>query len=502
MAQNDNDERRQLMDRFLLETRDHPESAFFSEEEVVEIFDYANDFDNDFVRCEALLYGATHYPASDELRVRRGFQYFYQGVDVRLIRQVLVQVDPANVLGRILTVRLDEDTTPENIAPKLTALLATVAELNDEEVIQLIDLAADAQATDWIIEKKGEILKRCSYLPTPLYEMGDVLHEAGRFTEAAALFDELVELEPFNTDFWCRLTESAAAASDYDRALEAADYALAIAPDDRTSRLLKARVLFAMEKGAEEIVTLLDPFVFDPLDSDYPEVLPLQIYVSALASIEGDKPVRACRALERANDILPGDSSIIFGLIMTGSDSLRDRVMRYLNADESLDSEGVITLTEKIMDQGEQMKGLAADVAEAYFSVRPTDPLAERMFCLLYYDGRYADVVRIFREFVDAYSDDKPQPGAPVVNPVVRAAYIMSRLRTAKGEEERAKAIEETVALLHSNSVVSNMRDSFLANGMLRSIFPVLEYVINHPRYRASSLDRLDPFPTQYNTKK
>lgn len=503
MAQNDNDERRQLMDRFLLETRDSPESAYFSEEEIVEIFDYANDFDNDFVRCEALMYGAAHYPESDALRVRRGFQYFYQGVDVRLIRQALVQVDPANTLGRILALRLEDDTTSDNIAPRLTALLESITQLDDEEAIQLIDLAADASATDWLIESKDAIIKRCSYLPTPLYEMGDVLYEAGRFTEAAAFFDELVGLEPFNIDFWCRLAETVAAAGDYDRALEAIDYAIAIDPDNRLARVLKARVLFAMEKEPEQIVSLLEPLVFDLLDPEHPDVLPMKIYVSTLSWIDGDNPDRPRAALEQANDILPANRELLTGLILTGSDTLRDRVMRYLKADAEIDSETVVALTEKLMSRGgPDMKSLAADVAEAYFSSRPTDPMAERMFCLLYMDKRYDDVIRIFEEFTDAFGEEQPPRDAPVNDPVVKTAYVMSRLRRAKGEEEKLGAMIELIQTINMPPTARNMQESLTINGMIRVLQPIMEYIGDHPRWRAQSLDRFDPFPNPHNTIK
>lgn len=502
MAQNDNDERRQLMDRFLLETRDHPESAFFSEEEIVEIFDYANDFDNDFVRCEALMYGAAHYPQSDALRVRRGFQYFYQGVDVRLIRQILVQVDPANTLGRILAVRLEDDTTTDNIAPRLSALLDSVTELDDEEAIQLIDLAADASATDWILTSKDAILKRCSYLPTPLYEMGDVLYEAGRFSEAATFFDELVSLEPFNIDFWCRLAETVAAAGDYDRALESIDYAIAIDPDNTLARILKARVLFAMEKEPEQIIALLEPVVFDLLDPEHPDVLPLKIYVSSLSWADGNNPDRARAALERANDILPANRDILTGLILTGSDSLRPRVMRYLKADSELDSDSVVALTEKLMSQGADMKGLAADVAEAYFASRPTDPLAERMFCLLYMDKRYDDIIRLYEEFAGAFGEDEPPRDAPVNDPVVKSAYVMSRLRCAKGEEQKMEALIELIQTVNMPPNARNMQESLALNGMVHVLQPVLEYIAEHPRWRPRSLDRFDPFPNPHNTVK
>ncbi|MCM1337999.1 MAG: hypothetical protein NC187_09885 [Candidatus Amulumruptor caecigallinarius] len=501
MAQNDNDERRQLMDRFLLETRDDPHSAFFTEDEIVEIFDYANDFDNDFVRCEALLYGASRYPDSDELRVRRGFQYFYQGVDVRLIEQVLVPVDPANTLCRILRIRINEQTTPDNIAPKLTELLNSLSELGDEEVIQLIDLAADARAVDWLMEQKDNILKRCSYLPTPLYEMADVLYEAGKFAESATLFDELVEMEPFNADFWCRLCESAAASSDYHRALEAADYALAIDPDDRVARTLKARVLFAMEKNPAEIASLLEPYVFESLDSEHPDILPLQIYASAL-SVADDNPTRASQALEKANEMLPGNFEIIMGLAIVGSDSLCGRALRFLEEADNVDAASVVALCNKIAADGPDKLSVAADIATAYFAKYPEDENAHIMFTYLYMAKRYEDVVALYSSLVSEADGETDDADLTLNHPVVLAAYNLSNLRLAKDDDTRMEAFSTLVYKLNRLPSVNNMQQKLMMEGFNKIMTDIVVYISNHLHWRASSLNKFDPFPSIHNTRR
>lgn len=491
MPDNSNDARRELFDRFITETRDNPQTAFFSEEELIDLFDFANDYDNDFIRCEVLLFGASRYPESDELRVRRGFQYFYQGVDVRLIRQVLAQVDHANTLGRILAVRIADITSTQSVTQGLAEIIDSVSEFAEEEVIQLIDLAADASALDWLVARKDAIIDRCSYKPTPLYEFGDVLYEAGRFAEAAEAFDELTRLAPFNIDFWNRLTEAVASDGDYERARESADFALAIDPDDATARILKARVLFALEKDHHEIATLLEPLVLERLKEPVPDVLPVQIYASVLSYLDAT-PTRAIEILEKAADILPSNRNILMGLAVTNAPKLEQRVAAYIEAADSLDSLSIVELTDKLIEVNPSLLPLCAKVAHAFFHDRPTDPLATHMFTLLYRAKRYADVIQLFDTFDAILRPDGPvfpeKIDGVTTQPSVMIANVFSRLRTAKTDDERNQAIITLVRAAARPPVASNIEQSIAIEGMVSILNPVIHYINDH---RSSAAPRL-----------
>ena len=68
MQDNNDDTRQGLYNEFESEIvkAGNPE-AYFDENDLVEIFDYASDMDNYIVKMEVLLYGARHYPASEAL---------------------------------------------------------------------------------------------------------------------------------------------------------------------------------------------------------------------------------------------------------------------------------------------------------------------------------------------------------------------------------------------------------------------------------------------------
>lgn len=73
-------DRRDLYEEFESEVvRRGNTEAFFDENDLVEIFDYASDYDNYIVKMEVLLYGAIHYPKSEALATRRAWLYYSFG---------------------------------------------------------------------------------------------------------------------------------------------------------------------------------------------------------------------------------------------------------------------------------------------------------------------------------------------------------------------------------------------------------------------------------------
>ena len=76
--ENPHDSRRALYERFyaIVGRADNPQDAddaYFDEDDIIEIYDYANDMNDDFIKLEALFYGARMFPASEALRTRRDY---------------------------------------------------------------------------------------------------------------------------------------------------------------------------------------------------------------------------------------------------------------------------------------------------------------------------------------------------------------------------------------------------------------------------------------------
>jgi len=57
-------ETERLYQRFKQSLSDREDMPFFDEDDLVAIYDYAGDYDDDYVRLEVLFYSARYYPDS------------------------------------------------------------------------------------------------------------------------------------------------------------------------------------------------------------------------------------------------------------------------------------------------------------------------------------------------------------------------------------------------------------------------------------------------------
>ena len=64
---------RELYERFLKGVRDNMNSEFYEEDELLDIYDYAQDEGDEMVQLYVLLAGARLYPDSDFLDERKAF---------------------------------------------------------------------------------------------------------------------------------------------------------------------------------------------------------------------------------------------------------------------------------------------------------------------------------------------------------------------------------------------------------------------------------------------
>lgn len=488
------DDRKELLDRFLNDMRTNPSQAFYTEEELIEIFDYANDFDNDFARCEVLHFGASHYPDSDNLRVRRGFQYLYQGMDSAVIKQMLAPVSPDHLLGRLLNARLDNSIDLLDMNARLDELFASVGTFTDEEVIQFIDLAADTDSLDWIVANHDKILSKSSYKPTALYEMADVLNEAGRYEEASKLFEQLTEIEPFNVDFWNRLTETYGSSENYPKALESVDYALAIDPKHPHSKLLKARVLFSLQREPEEVVKLLSPIALDIAKSTG-SILAVQILATTYSwLLKKDK--KALELLQAANDILPTNEEILYGLILMHDPDILNRSLRLIQLSNELTPEDASNLILRLTQENPGNPALPAEVAYIYYMTNPDAAGIERMFSLLYMAKRYDDIIELWDTAKNSATGELPKW---FDNASASMATVMSLLRSK--DKERREEGERVLAAALLNLRKDNLSDILRFKGMQDLAMKFFEFLGEHPNYRSASLDKIDPFITESKLK-
>lgn len=263
-------ERQELLDRFrkALANPDGGEaSQWFDEDDLLDVFDYAGDIGNDYLRAEALLWGARYFPDSQRLKERRGVFYSDVLSDSDVEAFTADNGEVTTLLTELLSLRA-RPLTGEQVREQLIELTDKYDSFNDEEAIQLVNLAADTGNLDWIEENLDVLCAKTEYLPSLLYEVGCEAIGCGRAKMAATVFHRLVEEAPYNADFWSALARAEFALNNADASRDAWEMALAIDPQHVDARQIKAKFLAESSK-AVNAQEELDAMAADFPDDDY-----------------------------------------------------------------------------------------------------------------------------------------------------------------------------------------------------------------------------------------
>lgn len=276
MSQGYEDRRNELCERFRQSlTSGAANTQYFDEDDLVEIFDFAGDLNDDYLRFEVLLCGARYYPDSVPLRERRALLYanYSDEVSSKFLS------DNSASHGALWDITRLRNASPmgDEAIKSLDGLIETYSEFDDEEVIQLVDLASSLGQTDWLLNRLDALRAHVTFLPTLLFEIAVMLEMETRYDKAIKLLEELTELEPYNEQYWFMLAQEYDFNNNPDGALQALDLALAILPDDKNMRFYHARLLVRLDNEHDKAFAELKK-----LAKDYPEDINISRFLAAL----------------------------------------------------------------------------------------------------------------------------------------------------------------------------------------------------------------------------
>ena len=254
--QTDEQYMRELYERFLAGVKDNNNSEFYEEDELLDIYDYAQDEGDDMVQLYVLMTGARLYPDSDFLDERKAF--FLSSINSDAARNMFGRRGRKDsALWGVLKLSLDvyPDGNPED---GLTDLLATDHRFGCEAVIRLIDMLHDLNRDD-LIAGNLHILREKADTPALLYfEAAEALYRNEHYASMARdLAEELTQQEPFNPDNWVLLAKIELALQHASECVAAADYALAIDPANQRALLVRAIGLIASDETINEGIEIL-----------------------------------------------------------------------------------------------------------------------------------------------------------------------------------------------------------------------------------------------------
>ena len=247
--------RDELLKRFRESLTKPLSERYFDIDDLIEVFDYAGDVNDDYLRIEALMCGARYFPDSEALLERRAI--FYSQYSQRAQNQ-FIQDNPSN--GNLILDFIalkSENLTVEEAQAAVERLIDTHPAMNDEEVIQFIDLCSFLNIYPWLKQRFDYLRSKVEYVNVLLYEAAIIAEYNKDIEFCTALLEELTQEEPFNSFYWMMLSRQYASMEDWAKAVNAIDYSLAINPDAPQSLLMKAKLYYALDKPIEDIEQIL-----------------------------------------------------------------------------------------------------------------------------------------------------------------------------------------------------------------------------------------------------
>ncbi|MBD5308192.1 MAG: tetratricopeptide repeat protein [Bacteroides sp.] len=383
--------RRELYERFLSDLRKDRRVMFYDLDDLVELYDYANDIQDKYVAMEVLFCGERLYPESTDLAERRALFYF--GYDEDAAMHAVESLPSSSMIGVLLSLRLKR-AIPEVAVPALDRLLAERAEFTDEEIIQLADTAEELGLYSWLVENKDKICAHTDYPQTFLYELTQIAMEQEPET-ALKLLEELTMLEPFAADFWLTMAQIYVYLSSPEKALQALDYALAIDPDNIRALMLKAQCFNDMHHSLDQVEPILRRVM-----SINPGVTAAPLALALLYANEGRTPEARSILLDLYASVGPEPQLLDVMLTVSDGDIEPSVIESFLSTDMRDYADNYIEMAKRHASDGRHGASAALILAidKAYGVTVGRDFMMEE----LYHAGRYEDVVeRIRAAFAD-----------------------------------------------------------------------------------------------------
>lgn len=420
---NDNtpdDARQSLFDEFESEiVKAGNTEAFFDENDLIEIFDYASDLDNYIVKMEVLLYGARHYPDSQALATRRAWFYSSFG-EMEAAAEVNSRVSNGGVLNKLLALRAEgASDTPETRA-RLDEIVEAATEFGDEDVIQLVDLCAELGMLDWVESNRRKVEVKTPYPQTFIYEYADRAEEAMDYPTASRLFEELTMMEPFTLDFWLRLATVQHNAEEYESALSSADFALAIDPDSTEGLRVKASSLFRLNRSTDYVISTFRELVGRP-EAGEQDIIYLAY---ALCTLNDDKGAVAEISRYIASHSF---SRNILDCLISIDIATGEKYARHYYSDLEPGEETFASWAAEHIKMGNYE--IAASILLIAAEHDSSPEITSRVIEACYLAGRYEETINLFMTKVLARTD------VWIHHPSVVIPYIMSLVRLDRREE-------------------------------------------------------------------
>lgn len=395
----------------------NPSSESYSEEELLDIFDYAGDMGDDYTQLMVLLKARTDYPDDPELMARRGIFLTFNTGGTALSQDFLDSHTHDSALWDIMRI-YNLKPSYRDATAMLDKMLSRFDEIDDEAVIRMVDVIAELNLFDWFMANLDALKAKVMYPETLLHEAAEECIGHGLTDRAIALLVELTEIEPFDPLYWRMLAEQYIVIDNFTDALKAVDYALAIDGKDLETLMLKAQILFDLsDTRHDEAIQMMERLCRKNPDESRTAFLLAQM----LTLVGRTDESRAI--VTRFLDENPLDVHMIQSAMLLHDDELSRRILsRYLDNDSHLSDEAI----ESYADHLTEVKCVRESAILQYLWYRRhrDTRLVNRTVFGLYLYGFYDEVCEII-----LHSGEFPVVNLSVMGPT---EWSMSMLALAR----------------------------------------------------------------------
>lgn len=252
------------------EAIDSGETDSFDLDEILEIYDYASDAANEFIRLHALMEGLKRWPDDVELNERLAVNLYSQQ-DYEGATHVLDSLPLDSRLRQMLLAAMSEVKLNE-LEQQLDEIITSASKhskLSDEEVIRLVEIISNRNIFHWA-EKNFTTLKKAAEFPdTLMNELGATLVGKGFEHFRLKVLEEFANDYPLLHYAWEQLADFYIENEDLKKAENAVDNALAIAPENPGLLAKLARLMIGRGADKESLRKIVDKFYNDfPFDEN------------------------------------------------------------------------------------------------------------------------------------------------------------------------------------------------------------------------------------------
>lgn len=378
-----------LYERFRDDLTANRDSLYRDEQELVDIFDYAGDVRDDFVRLEVIILGSRLFPDSADLLKRRAILLADLSNDSFSQFMKANKVAETDVMWAIFQCRAYAPKGDEAVKA-LEGILDSYRLVEDEETIQFVNLVRELQQEDWMIENVDLIRRRCDYAPTLLYEIARVAETQSQLKLSIKLLEELTEIDPFNCDYWGLLAELQSATEQFDDSLTSLDYAKALTPDDFELYSLEGYVRLKKGDNDGSIKALQRAIELSP--DCYPAMRNLAEAYKQSGMAELAKPIVA-KLFEQD----PSDAVLLNDMVVQFPEKMAENLSRFYKASGETDEALTMQRIGEICAGGHPAESLAyLRWYRDHFEISQTASFA--FLELLYVNGHYEEAYTYIME--------------------------------------------------------------------------------------------------------